>query len=98
MSVGGIAAIEGVEPHALSTLQETAVTPGFSVRFQAEVDSVNTKLMAAETGLRDLAAGKTGNIHHVMLTLEDARLSFQLLLQVRNKVLESYQEVMRMQV
>lgn len=77
---------------------EPAAAPGFATRLQAELDSVNTKLIAAETGLRDLASGQTGNIHHVMLNLEEARLSFQLLLQVRNKVLESYQELMRMQV
>lgn len=70
----------------------------FSVRLQAELESMNTKLETAEVGLRDLATGKQGNIHHVMLALEDARMSFQLLVQVRNKVLESYQELLRMQI
>lgn len=76
----------------------TGAAPAFSERLLAELNAVNTKLVAAETGLQDLAAGKQGNIHHVMLALEDARLSFQLLTQVRNKVLESYQELLRMQV
>lgn len=70
----------------------------FSVRLQAELEAVNTKLEVAEAGLRDLASGKEGNIHHVMLALEDSRMSFQLLVQVRNKILESYQELLRMQV
>ena len=70
----------------------------FSQRLQAEFIAANEKLTTAETGLMDLAAGKQGNIHHVMLALEDARMSFQLLAQVKNKVLEVYQDLMRMQV
>jgi flagellar hook-basal body complex protein FliE len=70
----------------------------FSQRLQAEFEAVNAKMSAAEIGLQELAAGKPSDLHHVMLSLEDAKLSFQLLVQVRNKVLEAYQEVMRMQV
>lgn len=80
-----------------ATLSNGAVEP-FSARLQSELTAVNAKLETAEAGLRDLAAGKQGNIHHVMLALEDARMSFQLLAQVRNKVLESYQELLRMQI
>ncbi len=74
-----------------------AATP-FSERLKSEFESVGSKLAVAETALQDLAAGKPGNIHHVMLALEDARLSFQLLAQVRNKVLEAYQDLLRMQI
>ena len=64
----------------------------------AELESLNDKQTLSENLLKDLASGKTDNIHHVMLALEDAKLSFQLLVQVRNKLLEGYQEVLRMQV
>lgn len=93
-SIGPLAAYGDSEFAASSS---GAVQP-FSARLQAEFEAANTKLETAEAGLRDLAAGKQGNIHHVMLALEDARLSFQLLAQVRNKVLESYQELLRMQI
>jgi len=76
----------------------SAAPPPFFQRLQAEVDATNDKLVTAETNLRDLATGKEGNIHHVMLSLEDARLSLQLLTQVRNKVLEAYQDLLRMQI
>lgn len=71
---------------------------GFSQQLLSEISSVNDKLLASESALQDLATGKSTNIHHVMLALEDARLSFQLLTQVRNKLLESYQDIIRMQV
>jgi len=45
-----------------------------------------------------LAAGEAVDIHEVMLALEKASLGLQLALQVRNKVVEAYQEIMRMQI
>lgn len=95
--------IESVDPLTASSGLDAATFANgsaepFSARLQAELEAVNTKLETAESGLRDLATGNQGNIHHVMLALEDARMSFQLLAQIRNKVLESYQEMLRMQV
>jgi flagellar hook-basal body complex protein FliE len=42
--------------------------------------------------------GNVQNLHQVMIRLEESRLAFQLTMQVRNRLLESYQDVMRMQV
>jgi flagellar hook-basal body complex protein FliE len=42
--------------------------------------------------------GEQGNLHEVMIALEKAKLSFELILAVRNKSLEAYQELMRMQI
>ena len=69
-----------------------------SNQFMIELQKVNDKQINSEHLLQDLAAGKTDNIHHVMLSLEDAKLSLQLLIQVRNKLLEGYQDILRMQV
>ncbi len=91
-SVGQATTVASADPFA-----GPAQAP-FSERLLAEMETVNSKLLSAETDLRDLAAGKQGNIHHVMLALEDARMSFQLLAQVRNKVLEAYQDLLRMQI
>jgi len=44
------------------------------------------------------SVGETSNIHDVLLSIEKAKLSFELGLQVRNRLLEGYQEIMRMQV
>jgi len=91
--------IDSVSQAALTIEQSFAANPpSFSQHLYAEIGAVNSKLLTAEAGLQDLAAGKQGNIHHVMLTLEDARLSFQLLTQVRNRMLEAYQDILRMQI
>lgn len=96
MSVFPVEAVVAELPGA-SPVASEPVAP-FSQRLQAELATVDRKLAAAEVGLQQLAAGKSDDLHHVMLSLEEARLSFQLLVQVRNKVLEAYQDVMRMQV
>jgi flagellar hook-basal body complex protein FliE len=62
------------------------------------LSQVNEKLLAGEVGLQRLATGDTQNLHQVMIQLEESRLSFQLLMQVRSRLLEAYQDVMKMQV
>jgi flagellar hook-basal body complex protein FliE len=42
-------------------------------------------------------AGELENIHQMMLAMEEANTSFQLMMEMRNKILEAYREVMRMQ-
>jgi flagellar hook-basal body complex protein FliE len=95
MNVDNISAVAGI--NSLDT--SIAATPAsFSEQLLAEIAIANNKLVSAEGALQDVAAGKASNIHHVMLALEDAKLSFQLLVQVRNKLLEGYQDILRMQI
>lgn len=72
--------------------------PGFAARVGEGLQAVNDQLLTAQVDLQRLAAGEATNLHDVMVRLEEARLSLQLMLQVRNRALEAYQEVMRMQV
>ena len=55
-------------------------------------------LPAKKKASTDLATGKKQNIHETMLAAAQAELNFNLMVQVRNKALEAYQEVMRMPV
>lgn len=59
---------------------------------------MNEKVNAADNKLKEYAVGETTNIHDVLLSIEKAKGSFELGLQVRNRLLEGYQEIMRMQV
>jgi flagellar hook-basal body complex protein FliE len=72
--------------------------PNFGAWFTSELMEVNHRLVTADRAVQTLAVGGAENLHEVMIHLEEARLSFQLLTQVRNRLLEAYQEVMRMQV
>ncbi|WP_313119110.1 flagellar hook-basal body complex protein FliE, partial [Proteiniclasticum ruminis] len=46
----------------------------------------------------DFAAGKTDDLHNVMIGVEEARLSMELAVQVRNKIIEAYKELTQMQL
>lgn len=102
MSVDPIAYLPPSMPlAALDGPQATAPVEGlgtFGQWFEQRLGQVNTQLQAADHGLQALATGQAQNLHQVMIDLEEARLSFQMLVQVRNRVLEAYQDVMRMQV
>ena len=71
--------------------------PSFETWMSHEVASVNQQMVSAEQGLQQLASGAPVSLHEVMMRAEEARLSFQLVIQMRNKVLEAYQDIMRMQ-
>ena len=62
------------------------------------VGEVNAKQVTASQSLQDLQSGNTNSVHQTMIAMEEAGLSFSLMVEVRNKLLESYQELMRMGV
>jgi flagellar hook-basal body complex protein FliE len=62
------------------------------------VKEVNGKQMAAGDSVTGLLSGQNVSLHEAMISMEEASVSFQLMVEVRNKLLEGYQELMRMQV
>ena len=70
----------------------------FSAMLKESIQEVNTLQSEASKSVADLAVGKAENIHSTLIAMEKAGLSFKLMTQVRNKVLDAYKEVMRMQV
>ena len=62
------------------------------------IGEVNDMQKAADTMSAEVASGKNMNLHETMLATSQAELSFNLMIQIRNKVLDAYQEVMRMPV
>jgi len=59
---------------------------------------VDENIKSAEKQTQLLAIGEAENIHQVMISIAKAKSSFELTAEVRNRLLESYQQVMRMQV
>jgi flagellar hook-basal body complex protein FliE len=62
------------------------------------VDSVDAKAKAAEQANTDIMTGKSDNIHQTMISMQEASISFDLLVQVRNKLVDSYKELSRISV
>jgi flagellar hook-basal body complex protein FliE len=75
-----------------------AAGPTFMQRVAEGMEEVNHQLLTSQLDLQRLAAGDADNVHDVMVRLEESRIALQLMLQIRNRVLEAYQDVMRMQI
>ena len=89
--------ISAIAPNFLSSTPQVA-SPGFGDLFAQGLGEVNRQLVASQSELQGLANGDAANLHQVMIRLEETRLGFQLMVQVRNRLLEAYQDVMRMQI
>lgn len=63
-----------------------------------QVEKLNMTQLSADQMVKDFAAGKTDDLHNVMIGVEEARLSMELAVQVRNKIIEAYKELTQMQL
>lgn len=93
----GAAPIGGVGPKPENGAA-AASPPDFTRWLGEQLGEVGDRITTAQDGLARLATGESGDLHRIMLDLSEARLAFQLTVAVRNKVLEGYQEIMRMQI
>jgi len=83
----------------------TGVRPGhaaggadFKQMLDGYMDQVNHLQVQADKAVVDLAAGKMDNLHQVVAAVNEADLSFRLMMEIRNKLLDAYKEIMHMQV
>ena len=60
------------------------------------LNEVNQLKIEADETINNLAAGKQKDIHQTMIDMEKADVAFQLLMQIRNKIISAYETVMRM--
>ena len=97
--------IESIKAVKLPLLQSggasvAGATPdkSFGQLLSDALDGVNTLQHQAAQAATDLATGKVEDISQVVIAAEKATVALQLTIQIRNKALESYQEMMRMQV
>jgi flagellar hook-basal body complex protein FliE len=70
----------------------------FIDRLKEKLDGVNDKQLEAENMTELLVKGEDVDIHEVMLSTEEAKMSLELAVQIRNKIVEAYQEINRMQI
>ena len=88
------------EPDSPRATPETegAGAPSFGEALEGALNAVEEANRSADTAAVDYVTGESGDLHNVILQMERADLTFQTMLQVRNKLLDAYREIMRMQV
>jgi len=70
---------------------------GFGATLKSAIDRVGELSDASDKEVSELVQGERQDIHSVMIAVEKADIAFQLMMQVRNKILNAYQEVSKMQ-
>ena len=78
--------------------QSPVSASGFSSVVQRFIDDTNNQQLQADRSVERLATGQSDSVHETMLALTKADLSLRVFMEVRNKVIDAYQEVMRMQL
>ena len=86
-----------IGPDAAQKQNQNQNSMSFGNMLAQSLEEVNRLHMAADEAVEKLAAGKQKNIHETMIALEKADVAFQLLMQVRNKIIAAYETIMRMQ-
>ena len=72
--------------------------PGFVDSLKSAIGNVNDAQKEAGRAVDALMTGDTQDIHRTMVALQQADVSFQLMMQVRNKLVTAYEEIQRMQI
>ena len=97
MSELPIQPVSGVAPSAETKATENEAAPGFSDSLKEALQEVNELQTQSTTVIEKALDGEMTDVHSAMLALQKADLSFQLMLQVRNKLVQAYRDVMRLQ-
>ncbi|MBX3237240.1 MAG: flagellar hook-basal body complex protein FliE [Nitrospiraceae bacterium] len=77
---------------------EPGATSQFMGSLKDAISSINQAQSGASKAVEDLVTGQSQNIHQTMVALQQADVSFQLMMQVRNKLISAYEEIQRMQI
>ncbi|MCL4510579.1 MAG: flagellar hook-basal body complex protein FliE [Bacteroidetes bacterium] len=99
MRVGDIqSALNQMSPDISTNKSADDVTKSFESTLNDFVHNVNDLQSSANTAIDKMASGQAADVHEVMVAVEKAKVSFDLLLEIRNKMLDAYRQIMQMQM
>lgn len=95
-------AIQPIGPNQINPAQAAGSIDKSDASFldtlKESIRQVNDAQMQADQAITDLTTGKQQDLHQTMIAIEKASLSFELMMQVRNKIVSAYEEISRMQL
>jgi flagellar hook-basal body complex protein FliE len=99
LRIAGLAKpIELPNVHTPDASGEAGGPNGFMGSLKEAISHINDAQSGASQAVDALVTGQTTNIHQTMVALQQADVSFQLMMQVRNKLVSAYEEIQRMQI
>ena len=81
-----------------TTPTERVNAPGFAQMFENFIKGVDQKKKISKRETQDLILGRSDNIHEAVVKSQEAGVAFNLMIEVRNKLVDSYQTLMKMSV
>ena len=89
-----------IQPQSTNAAHGAATGPnqGFQDYLKDALGDVNTLTQQADHAIKQLVGEGKGDVQETILAMEKADVSFRLMMQIRNKILDAYQEIVRMQV
>ncbi len=99
--IAPISAAPIIEAPSISGLSQTPQGGGtgdFRSMLNSAIQNVSSAHHNADASVQSFLNGETDEIHSTILATQRAELEFDMFIQVRNKVVSAYQEIMRMQV
>ncbi len=87
-----------METPAVSSSSSVPGDKSFADTLKSAISEVNQMQQVSNKKMQELSVGKTDNVADVMITAEKADIAMRVMVQVRNKVIDAYNEIMRMQI
>jgi len=95
-SISSVQGLQGANP--LSNQKDSVQGESFGDLLNKSLEEVNSTQVEAYNAMEEIATGKVENLQQAVQKIEETELSLKLALEVKNKALAAYKEVMRMQV
>jgi flagellar hook-basal body complex protein FliE len=97
-AIGDSKSVSIEKPSVAAEVSQSGNTKSFADTLKEAIGDVNQLQKAADKAAQDLATGRTDNVADVMIATEKADVALRVMVQVRNKIIDAYQEIMKMQV
>jgi len=101
MSIGGIKGFDTISPSFFEINElkgEDKSSIPFADYLKTAIDNTNSLIVESDKLANEFAAGRTDNMHEVLIAAEKADIALQFTMQIRSKILDAYNEIMRMQI
>lgn len=98
MSMNGINGLDSLLPVGTGVKNSEKQVEGFGKILKEAINKVNSAQVEAQQMAKEFALGNDVELHQVIIATEKASLALQLTMQIRNKAIDAYQEIMRMQI
>lgn len=93
-----VAPVQSAIPAKQNSAANNTQNNSFKDIFDNALKNLNDNQLKAEETVKNFLVGEVKDVHTVMIALEEAKVTMQLAVEVRNKLVEAYQEVSRMQI